>query len=115
MNRSDLMVMEPDLRAAIRSKAYQEAGLMKACVRSVVYHLKTNLAKLEYETDIAEQEQGCCGHTEEVKNRIKRAEANLWHSVQRMKWLEGDGEKVAWIKVKEGKGPPPELQMGSNR
>ena len=47
---------------------------MKACVRSVVYHLKTDLAKLEYEIDIAEQEQESPweGHSEEIKKIIKR-------------------------------------------
>ena len=89
-------------------KWWHDCQLIKDCVKSVVYNLKTALAKLEYEIDIAEQEQGCSGHTdEEVKKRIKSARANLWHSVQRMKWLEADGGKVAWVRVKSGKGPRP--------
>ena len=100
------MPESPRARSAL--KWWHDYQLMKSCVNSVVYNLKADLAKLVYEVGIAEQEQGFCGHIpEEVKKRIKRARLNLWHSVQRMKWLEGDGEKVAWIKVKYGKGPRP--------
>ena len=101
-------VMPESPHARSMLKLGYDGQLINDCVKSIVYHLKTNLAKLEYELDIAEQEQGCSGHTdEEVKKRIKNARANLWHSVQRMKWLEADGGKVAWVRVKSGKGPRP--------
>ena len=68
-----------DVTAKVASmlKWWQDSELIRDCVKSVVYNLKTDLAKLEYELDIAEQEQGCCGHTEEIKKRIKRARVTL--------------------------------------
>ena len=57
--------------------------------------------------DTAEEEMGCCGHypTEETEKMVKKSERKLWYSVQPMKWLQGDGEKEAWIEVKERDGP----------
>ena len=88
-------------------KRYEETELLKACVRSVVCHLKTAIVEVEDWVDTAEEEMGCCGHfaTEETEKMVKKSERKLWYSVQPMKWLQGDGEKEAWIEVKEREGP----------
>ena len=101
------MRMNPDLWEAILSRAYRDAGLMKACVRSVVYHLKNAIVQVEHWEDIAEKEIGCgCPFaSDETEKMVKQSERKLWYSVQPMKWLQGDGEKEAWIEVKERKGP----------
>jgi hypothetical protein len=102
-----LLRMDPARRAAALLKRYEETALLKDSVRSVVYHLKNAIVQVEHWEDIAEEEIGCgCPFaSDETEKMVKESERKLWYSVQPMKWLQGDGEKEAWIEVKEREGP----------
>ena len=96
------------MAAVLDQRAFNETKLMKACVRSVVYHLKNDIRVLEDENYIAGQESGGFDAfvPEETEKRVKKAERQLWRSTIDMKWLLGTtvtgGKHVAWIKVREG-------------
>ena len=81
----------------------QEIKLLKDCVRSVVYHLKTDKDSLE--TSLRRQHHMYDMNgviTWASKDNIKNAENKLWKSVMHMKWLKGDGVTLSWFQVKEG-------------
>ena len=77
----------------------QETNLLKACVSSVVYRLKKDLADYAYaacrwlvKETIKDQTPG------ELAIAVKRAQKQLWYSVYRMKYL-----KPKWYKFRFGK------------
>ena len=89
---------------ALDQTAFHQTKLLKACVRSVVYNLKKDLEKLDDVLYWEEEDAGCCGRAfSETEERVTQAQRQLWYSVQRMKWLQGDGISVAWIRVKQGR------------
>ena len=97
--------------AALDQKLYQEYKLLEACVRSVVYHLKNDLEKLYAETKSSHVWYETAGfYNWKLTGKVTMAENNLWYSVIRMKWLQGDGVKMSWIKVKEGEDPCPDYR-----
>ena len=90
----------------------QETKLLKDCVRSVVYHLKTDKDSLEKAMNHAHFVYAVGGIIPWAANEtIKKAECKLWYSVMHMKWLKGDsvtllsllkvktGEDYRWIRV----------------
>ena len=80
----------------------QETKLLSDCVRSVVYHLKTDKDSLEKAMNHAHFVYSVCGFIPWGANEtIKKAEHKLWYSVMLMKWLKGDGVKWSWLKVKK--------------
>ena len=91
----------------------QEIKLLKDCVRSVVYHLKTDKDSLERSLTLQCRVYLDTGFiTWGSRNHIKELENKLWYSVMRMKWLKGDGVTLSWLKVKKRRRG---LQMDSNR
>ena len=81
----------------------REANLVRACVRSVVYHLKNDKDSLETGLKRQHAMYDMTGViTWESKDDIKNAENKLWKSVMHMKWLKGDGFFGSWFQVKEG-------------
>ena len=80
----------------------QEIKLLKDCVRSVVYHLKTDKDSLETGLKRQHAMYDMTGViTWESKDDIKKAENKLWKSVMHMKWLKGDGFFVLGSKSKK--------------
>ena len=81
----------------------QEANLLKACVRSIVYRLKTDVETLHAATKWSHEMYAKIGFIswDSCLEQVKMAESQLWYSVHRMKWLQGDGVTMSWIKVKE--------------
>ena len=70
---------------------------MKDCVRSVVYHLKTDEDSLEKAMNHAHFVYSVGGFIPWGANEtIKKAEHKLWYSVMLMKCLKGDGVKWSW-------------------
>ena len=89
---------------ALDQTAFRQTRLLKACVRSVVYHLRKDLEKLDDVLYWEEEDAGCCGRAlSETEERVTQAQRQLWYSVQRMKLLQGDGTSAAWIRVKQGR------------
>ena len=89
---------------ALDQTAFRQTKLLKACVRSVVYHLRKDLEKLDDVLYWEEEDAGCCGRAlSETGEKVTQAQRQLWYSVQRMKWLQGNGTSVAWIRVKQGR------------
>ena len=80
----------------------QEAKLVKDCVRSVVYHLKTDRDSLKEGLTFQCRLYLDAGVIPwENKDHIKNLENKLWYSVMRMKWLKGDGFFVLGSKSKK--------------
>ena len=92
----------------------QEVNLLKACVRSIVYRLKTDVETLHAVTKWSHELYAKLGFITWMNclEQVKRAENQLWYSVDRMKWLQGDGRTISWIKVKQvARGIYPEQPM----
>ena len=88
--------------------------LLKQCVKSVVYHLKNDLKKMDEADSILldEEKKSNDGATasKATKEKVRKAQDQLWHSVNRFMWILGDRKTVAWIKVKEEGNPTPNFR-----
>ena len=86
-------------------RLYHEKELLKACVRSVVYHVNQALEKWHEDTfrynfeDMTKAE----GPSWKTMEKVRKAKNLLWHCVERYKCLLADGTfgRVAWIRVKQ--------------
>ena len=45
-----------------------------------------------------------------TKEKVRKAQDQLWHSHNRFMWILGDRKTVAWIKVKEEGNPTPNFR-----
>ena len=60
-------------------RCQRESKLVHDCVKSVVYHLKTDIEKLEDEKDKQLEEEGTAGTASQAtKNKVKTAECQLY-------------------------------------
>ena len=79
--------------------------LLKDCANSAAYHLHKNLKALDEIDDIQvdEKRKSPDGGTasKATMEKVRKAQDQVWHAVIRFKWAQGDGEYVAWIKVKQ--------------
>ena len=84
---------------------YHEKELLKACVRSVVYHLNQALEKWQEEMIRVEFEDATKAEGPSWKpwKKSEKAKKLLLHCVERYKCLlaEGTFGRVAWIRVKQ--------------
>ena len=84
-----------------------ESKLVTDCVRSIAYHLKTDIEKLEDDIDKQLEEEGTAGTASLATNiKVRTAEWQLYWSTIRMKHLLGctltGGGLRSWIRVADG-------------
>ena len=98
------MTSPEDPAALADLRQHEATELLIACTRSVVYHLRQAIKNLHDETDREDLEEDRFKEASwKTKQKVKKAETQLWHCVQRFKWMLGDGtfDRVAWFRVKE--------------
>ena len=88
-------------------RCQRESKLVYDCVKSVVYHLRTDIEKLEDEKDKQLEEEGTAGTASPAtKIKVRTAEWQLYWSTIRMKHLLGctltGGGLRSWIRVEDG-------------
>ena len=91
----------------LEERCQRESKLVTDCVRSIAYHLKTDIEKLEDDIDKQLEEEGTAGTASRAtKVNVKTSECQLYWSTIRMKHLLGctltGGRLRSWIRVKEG-------------
>ena len=88
-------------------RCQRESKLVRDCVKSVVYHLRTDIENLDDEKDKQSEEELTAGTASEAtKLKVRTAEWQVYWSTIRMKHLLGctltGGGLRSWIRVADG-------------
>ena len=81
---------------------FKNHALMRACIRSVLYNLKRDVANLRVCLNTWDHPCWWGREYAESQDSLTKAQEQLWTSITRMKLLQGNGTE-SWIRVKRGR------------